>query len=98
MRTADLATTGDARSARDRLAATGGGSHPTHEGMRTFSRTAPGEDIIADRLGGHNRWPLTDESVAPVPEAVLAGPRNQPTTRSAAASPLRTQSGTPTPR
>src|SRR5437764_3921499 len=32
------------------LAARGGGSHPTHEGMRSFPRTAAGEDIIADRL------------------------------------------------
>src|SRR5207244_4779943 len=49
----------DAHTARYSLAARGGGSCPTDEGMRTFPRTAPGEDIIADRLGGQNRWPLT---------------------------------------
>ena len=49
----------DAHTARYRLAARGGGSHPTHEGMRSFPRTAPRGDIIADRLGGQNRWPLT---------------------------------------
>src|SRR5439155_23073603 len=52
----------DAHRARYRLAARGGGSHPTHEGMRSFPRTARGEDIIADRLGGQNRWPLTERS------------------------------------
>src|SRR5439155_4558915 len=51
----------DAHTARYRLAARGGGSHPTHEGMRSFPRTAPRGDIIADRLGGQNRWPLTAE-------------------------------------
>ena len=50
----------DAHTARYRLAARGGGSHPTHEGMRSFPRTAPRGDIIADRLGGQNRWPLTE--------------------------------------
>ena len=49
----------DAHTARYRLAARGGCSHPTHEGMRSFPRTAPRGDIIADRLGGQNRWPLT---------------------------------------
>ncbi len=49
----------DAHRARYSLAASGGGSHPTDERMRTFPRTAPGEDIIPDRLGGQNRWPLT---------------------------------------
>ena len=49
----------DTHTARHSLAAWGGGSHPTDDGMRTFPRTAPGEDIIADRLGGQNRWPLT---------------------------------------
>ena len=49
----------DEHTARYSLVARGGGSYPTDEGMRTFPRTAPGEDIIADRLGGQNRWPLT---------------------------------------
>src|SRR5207244_9687528 len=49
----------DAHTAHYSLAARGGGSHPTDEGMRTFPRTPPGEDLIADRLGGQNRWPLT---------------------------------------
>ena len=47
----------DAHTAHYSLAARGGGSHPTDEGMRTFPRTPPGEDLIADRLGGQNRWP-----------------------------------------
>ena len=54
----------DAHRARYSLAASGGGSHPTDERMRTFPRTAPGEDIIPDRLGGQNRWPLTGISRA----------------------------------
>ncbi len=51
----------DAHRARYSLAARRGGSHPTDEGMRTFPQMAAGEDIIADRLGGQNRWPLTEK-------------------------------------
>ena len=67
----------DAHTARYSLAARGGGSCPTDEGMRTFPRTAPGEDIIADRLGGQNRWPLTRDK-----SARLAGCRRRGPARS----------------
>src|SRR3989442_15905425 len=49
----------DAHRARYSLAARRRGSHPTDEGMRPFPQMAAGGDIIADRLGGQNRWPLT---------------------------------------
>src|SRR2546430_12872810 len=49
----------DAHRARYSLAARRGGGHPTDEGMRAFPQMAAGGDIIADRLGGQNPWPLT---------------------------------------
>jgi len=70
----------DAHTARYRLAARGGGSHPTHEGMRSFPRTAPRGDIIADRLGGQNRWPLTTQRKAAASEEG-AGPTPIPALR-----------------
>src|SRR5437763_14845057 len=38
------------------------GGHPTDEGMRAFPQMAAWGDIIADRLGGQNPWPLTGKS------------------------------------
>src|SRR5439155_10585757 len=67
----------DAHTAHYSLAARGGGSCPTDEGIRTFPRTAPGEDIIADRLGGQNRWPLPRDK-----SARLAGCRRRGPARS----------------
>ena len=73
----------DAHTAHYSLAARGGGSCPTDEGIRTFPRTAPGEDIIADRLGGQNRWPLTGVRFRAVPRRDrrllgASGPRASP--------------------
>ena len=72
----------DAHRARYSLAARRGGSHPTDEGMRAFPQMAAGGDIIADRLGGQNRWPLTLAHLSGLAH-VMIGSTSGPTDESA---------------